>query len=62
MTLVSKCNFLKIISWVFFSAVIIQSLYVGIKFNCWLGLVAAIVGFSGGFSYARFRKNKCSSV
>lgn len=62
MGLPSKCHIFKVLSWGFFMSVIIQSIYVGWKFGCWLGLIIAIAGVVCGFSYGRFRKTECKKL
>lgn len=56
MRLINKCQLLKILSWLFFSSVILQSLYSGLKFGCWWGLSTAILGIIVGFLYVRFKR------
>lgn len=52
------CQFWKIVSWLFFSIVVLESLYAGFMLNCWLGLFACGVGFIGGLLYGKYRQNK----
>ena len=58
MSAFSKCDLLKILSWVFVASVLIQSLYTGLKYGCWWGLVVVSIGVTTGLIYARFRKCK----
>lgn len=58
-----KCDLFKVLAWLFFGTVLVQSLYAGIRFGCWMGFVTLIAGFAGGFSYAFYkRRNKCKAV
>jgi len=56
MKLSNKYDIINLVSWIFFATVILRALYVGLKYGCWLGLVAAIAGFIGGLVYAKYRK------
>jgi uncharacterized membrane protein (DUF485 family) len=56
----NKCATFKTLAWLFFGSVLVQALYSGIKFGCWLGLAILIMGFVCGTIYSKFRKNTCS--
>lgn len=57
----SRCKIWKSLAWMFFGLVIAESLYTGVKFGCWSGLMACAAGFVGGLVYGRFRKNTCKA-
>jgi len=54
-----SCKVWKTLSWMFFGLVLTESLYVGVKFNCWLGLLACSIGFVSGLIYGKFKKSSC---
>ncbi len=53
------CRLWKSLGWMFFGLVVAQSLYVGVKFGCWSGLLACTAGFVGGLVYGKFKKSGC---
>lgn len=56
MTQSTKCKIFNFLGWIFFGSVLARALYIGFRFNHWMGLVVLLVGFVGGFTYAKFRK------
>lgn len=60
MTHLTKCDLLRILSWIFITSVVVQGLYSGLKFGCWAGLVTAALGCLVGLGYARFKSNQCT--
>ncbi len=58
-----KCNLFKALAWLFFGTVLVQSLYSGFRFGCWMGFITLIAGFAGGFSYTFCkRRSKCKDI
>lgn len=54
------CKLWKSLAWMFFLLVTAESLYSGVKYGCWLGLLACAAGFIGGVVYGKFKKGSCS--
>lgn len=54
-----SCKHWKFLGWMFFGLVAAESLYTGIKYDCWLGTVACLAGFIGGLVYGKFKRNHC---
>lgn len=51
----NQCKLWKSLAWMFFGLVMSEALYIGVKFDCWLGFIAGMVGFVGGIIYGRFK-------
>jgi hypothetical protein len=52
-----KCKLFKFLSYGFLVAVLLQSTFIGIRFGVWNGVIATVVGFIGGFIFARIKRN-----
>lgn len=53
----NQCKSYKSLAWLFFGLVMIESLYTGLRFGCWLGFIACLMGFMGGMLYGRLKRN-----
>jgi ABC-type dipeptide/oligopeptide/nickel transport system permease subunit len=57
------CRNWKSLAWMFYGLVVTQSLYTGVKFDCWSGLVACsvgfVIGFLSGLMHGKFKKSAC---
>jgi len=54
-----NCKVGKSLAWMFFGLVVAESLYSGVQYHCWSGLIACVVGFVGGLAYGRCKKSTC---
>lgn len=54
-----SCKMWKTLAHMFFGLVLAESFYVGVKFGCWLGVIACSIGFVSGLIYGKFKKNSC---
>ncbi len=54
----TKCKIFNVLGWIFFGTILARSIYIGIRFGHWMGLVVLIVGFVFGFTYANLKERK----
>jgi hypothetical protein len=45
----------KKLSWLFLAALLAESFYNGLKFSCWSGTAACVLGFGVGFCMTRLK-------
>jgi hypothetical protein len=53
-----KSKSFQLIAHLFLLLVFMQTLFAGMKYGCWSGLLMILLVLTGGFLYARFKRNK----